>query len=233
MGQKFFWVLMAGLVGTGLLLVFGDQNGTVMGLPTSHFARMAVGLLLVLFVGQGLFRYTHASRLARDILIWGAIGVVLILGYSFRGEFGFVGDRLMGELIPGRATSFQSADGLVVRLRRGRNGQYSAQTEINGVAATALVDTGASDTVLNFRTAEAVGINTGSLIFSQEAMTANGISRFAGARVETLMIGDIVRRNVPISVAEPGKLGINLLGMSFLNSLSSFEFANDTLVLRP
>ena len=232
MQNGYFWFLMGGLVLAGVVLVVNDASGTVMGLPISHFAQAVVGLLLVLFLGQGLFRGYRLPAVMRDVAIWGIVGLVLVLGYSFRGELGFLSDRVMGELVPGRATTVQTSEGPGVRLRRGVDGQYAALTRINGVDTTTLIDTGASQTTLNFRTAKEVGIDTDQLRFTQEAMTANGIAKFAVTKVESLSIGDIERRNVRVSVAERGKLGVNLLGMNFLNSLSGFEFRDNQLILR-
>jgi aspartyl protease family protein len=45
-------------------------------------------------------------------------------------------------------------------------------------------------------------------------------------------IGPITEMDVDVLVAKPGALHENLLGMSFLNRLSSFTFSNDRLVLR-
>ena len=109
MQNGFFWFLMGGLVLAGVVLVVSDSSGTVMGLPISHFAQAVVGLLLVLFLGQGLFRGYRLPAVMRDVAIWDLVGLVLVLGYSFRGELGFLSDRVMGELVPGRATTVQTS----------------------------------------------------------------------------------------------------------------------------
>jgi aspartyl protease family protein len=44
-------------------------------------------------------------------------------------------------------------------------------------------------------------------------------------------LGDIAVRDVPAAVAERGALAINLLGMSFLGRLKSFEMKGRELVL--
>jgi len=44
-------------------------------------------------------------------------------------------------------------------------------------------------------------------------------------------VEDITVRNVPAAVAEKGVLGTNLLGMSFLGRLKSFQIQGNELVL--
>ena len=45
-------------------------------------------------------------------------------------------------------------------------------------------------------------------------------------------IGGIVERSVPALIAQPGQLRTNLLGMSFLNRLESWEVRGDKLIMR-
>ena len=47
-----------------------------------------------------------------------------------------------------------------------------------------------------------------------------------------MAIGPLVVNNVDALVAQPGSLKENLLGMSFLRRLQSYEFSKDYLTLR-
>jgi aspartyl protease family protein len=51
--------------------------------------------------------------------------------------------------------------------------------------------------------------------------------------LETLGVGPIVERRVPALVARPGILHDNLLGMTFLERLGSYEVRGSRLILRP
>ena len=62
--------------------------------------------------------------------------------------------------------------------------------------------------------------------------TANGRTRAASVTLDRVAIGGIVERSVPALVAQPGQLKTNLLGMSFLNRLQSWEVRGDKLVMR-
>ena len=50
--------------------------------------------------------------------------------------------------------------------------------------------------------------------------------------LDRLSIGNITERSVPALIAQPGQLRTNLLGMSFLNRLESWEVRGDKLMMR-
>ena len=62
--------------------------------------------------------------------------------------------------------------------------------------------------------------------------TANGTTYAAHVRLRTLSLGPISLQDVEALVAKPGSLKENLLGMSFLSRLRSYEFTSDFLMLR-
>jgi aspartyl protease family protein len=63
-------------------------------------------------------------------------------------------------------------------------------------------------------------------------MTANGPARTAYVTLADIEIGGIKRTNVRAGIAERGKLGQSLLGMNFMETLSSVSFSGDELKLR-
>jgi len=70
------------------------------------------------------------------------------------------------------------------------------------------------------------------LSYSVNVDTANGRTRAASVTLDRLAVGGIVERSVPALVAQPGQLRTNLLGMSFLNRLESWEVRGDKLMMR-
>ena len=54
----------------------------------------------------------------------------------------------------------------------------------------------------------------------------------APVTLDRLSIGNITERSVPALIAQPGQLRTNLLGMSFLNRLDSWEVRGDKLRMR-
>jgi aspartyl protease family protein len=118
-----------------------------------------------------------------------------------------------------------------VRLKADPRGHFVLDASINGRPLTLMADTGATLVVLTYEDAERVGLSAHSLDFSGLAQTANGVSRVAPVTLDRVRVEDITVRGVPAAVAEKGALATNLLGMSFLSRLKSFQMQGSELVL--
>jgi clan AA aspartic protease (TIGR02281 family) len=114
---------------------------------------------------------------------------------------------------------------------RGRNGHFVFDTQVNGVALPMLFDTGASTIALRAEDAAQVGIDVGALQYSVIVSTANGKTRAAPVKLDSVTIGSITRQDIPALVVEPGKLSVNLLGQTFLSRLAGFQLQGQQLVL--
>ena len=119
-----------------------------------------------------------------------------------------------------------------VQIGRGHGGQFAVQAQINGVATPMVIDTGASSVVLTYETAKAAGLPLELLDYDIELDTASGRTKAARLTLDRLGIGRVVERSVPALVVPQGQLKSNLLGMSFLDRLESWEVHADRLVLR-
>jgi aspartyl protease family protein len=119
-----------------------------------------------------------------------------------------------------------------VQIPRGSNGEFAVQARINGIAAAMVVDTGATSVVLTYETAKAVGLPLELLEYNVDVQTAGGHTRAARLWLDRMAIGKLVERSVPALVAPQGQMKTNLLGMSFLDRLESFEVRADHLMLR-
>ncbi len=53
----------------------------------------------------------------------------------------------------------------------------------------------------------------------------------APVTLDSVRVGSIERRRVPAVVTQGDGIGVNLLGMSFLGTLSSLDFRGERLVL--
>ena len=95
-----------------------------------------------------------------------------------------------------------------------------------------VLDTGASSIVLTHEAAKAAGLPLEVLAYSVNIDTANGRARAAPVTLDRVSIGGITERSVPALIAPSGQLRTNLLGMSFLNRLESWEVRGDKLVMR-
>jgi len=231
------WLMLAFLVVAGVLLFFRGDVELLAGLGTGEIVILAGGLLLVGLYVVSVLSEERAQplRTLRYLFIWAAIGFGLIAAYAYRQELSEITGRVAGELAPpGQMTSVEAAEEgeHAVRVRRRLDGHFAVRADVNGESMTLLVDTGATSVVLKPAEAERVGIDTAKLSYTVAVDTANGMTYAAPVRVRSLAIGPLIVQNVDALVARPGSVKENLLGMSFLRRLRSYEFSKDYLTLR-
>lgn len=219
------------LGGALVLLLLSGEGQRIAGLEQDQFAQIAMttGLLTVIVAG---FWHQFRDRMSANLtalLVWAGLGAALVAGYAYRDEARGLGDRMLGAVRPGSAVV--GADGTVTITRRA-DGDFHVRAEVNGRPQGFQFDTGASSVVLTAESAAELGIRPAESEFSVRVSTANGITVAAPAFLETLKVGSIVERRVPALVSRPGALHENLLGMTFLNRLASFEVRGDRLILR-
>jgi aspartyl protease family protein len=228
--SRFLWVLLL-ILGVGMLaLVVRHDQGSVAGLETGDFASLIYKIALLVFIGGAvlaLFRERIADAF-RAAMFWVVIGLVLALGYTYRFDLRDIGDRVMAELVPGRAATRNGA----VEISRGRGGEFQIATQVNGASVPMVLDTGASAVVLTQEAAKAAGLPLAMLSYDVNVETANGRARAASVTLDRVTVGSIVERAVPALIAQPGQLKVSLLGMSFLARLERWEVRGERLVLR-
>jgi aspartyl protease family protein len=120
----------------------------------------------------------------------------------------------------------------IVQISRGQAGEFALRATINGVHAPMVIDTGATSVVLTFETAKAAGLPLELLDYNVDVETAGGHTKAARLTLDRLAIGRLVERSVPALVVPRGQMKTNLLGMSFLDRLESWEVRADSLMLR-
>ncbi len=231
MRNRLFWILLLGLAIALLILIARHDFGTVAGLPAGDFASLAYYAVLIVFLGGTLvvlFR-RQLSQALHAALLWMAIGLALVVAYTFRTELSAVSERVLAELVPGRAANRGVR---IVEFVRGRAGDFQVLTQVNGAQVAMVLDTGASAVVLTQEAAKAVGLPLEVLVYDVNVDTANGRTRAAAVTLDRVAIGNIVERAVPALIAQPGQLRTSLLGMSFLNRLESWEVRGDKLLMR-
>ena len=133
----------------------------------------------------------------------------------------------VSELIRRRTASPARA----VQIPRGQAGEFALHAKINGVKAPMLIDTGATSVVLTWETAKAAGLPLELLEYDVDVETAGGHTRAARLTLDRLAVGKLIERSVPALVVPRGQMKVNLLGMSFLDRLESWEVRADRLML--
>jgi clan AA aspartic protease (TIGR02281 family) len=118
-----------------------------------------------------------------------------------------------------------------VQVARGQSGEFALQAKINGVSAPMVIDTGATSVVLTWETAKAAGLPLELLEYDVDVETAGGHTKAARLTLDRLAIGNLVERSIPALVVPHGQMKTNLLGMSFLDRLESWDVHADRLML--
>jgi len=231
------WLLLAFLVIAGVLLLFRGDVQVLSTMDNTEIAILAAGVLLIAVYVLILLNDERSRpfRALRYLLTWAAFGLFLVTSYTYRQELSGVVYRVAGELIPaGQTMVVESEDKSehAVRVRKRFDGHFSVRAAVNGQPMLLLVDTGASTVVLKPADAARAGVDTRDLSYTAPVQTANGLTYAAPVRLRTVAIGPLVVHNVDALVARPGSVNENLLGMSFLMRLRSYEFSKDFLTLR-
>lgn len=118
-----------------------------------------------------------------------------------------------------------------VSLRADRHGHFNANFKAAGRSIKGLIDTGATYVAMNRSTARSIGVKVSNSDFKHRAETANGIVKAAFATIDRLELGAVSAQNVEVFILDDAALSSTLIGMSFLNKLSSFKVENGQLIL--
>lgn len=182
--------------------------------------------------------YSSGTRgLLRLAAFWGVMAVGTATGIAhfdeIRSALGlkFEFDDIAGPSPSSRPVSKTRGDRSVV-LQASPSGHFEARAQVNGRSIRVMVDTGATLVALTHEDAAAAGIHPNRSDYRHSVSTANGTARVASVMLDEVAIDDVVVRGVRAVVAEPGRLGVSLLGMSFLGQLSRTEISRGKLTLQ-
>lgn len=177
-------------------------------------------LVAVIFVSILLTRKGELGKLARQACVWLLIFIVVIAAVSAWREI-----RLSSPLAP---VQIEEAGQIIIPKQN--DGHFHLNLTVNGKTIEFLVDTGASEIVLNQKDAETLGFNDRNLEYWAYANTANGRVRLAPVRLETVSLGGYIDKNVKAAVNE-GDMRSSLLGMSYLNKFNAIEIKSNQMIL--
>jgi aspartyl protease family protein len=228
--RRLIWTFVFGVALSLAALIASTDQDAITNLLSHDIGSLVLKLALVIFVG-GLVLTLYRERLSKALeamSFWAVLGLLLVVGYSYRFELRDVGDRVVAELMPGHVAS----QGRRVEVVRGHGGDFAVGAHINGARVPMVLDTGASSVVLTQEAAKAAGLPLEVLDYTVNVDTANGRTRAAPVTLDRLAVGGLTERAVPALVARPGQLKNNLLGMTFLNRLESWEVRGDRLRMR-
>jgi aspartyl protease family protein len=225
-----FALLLSAIVALGGALLFllftGSSLEAMQGPP---IAITVIGALILLYL---LSHHSNERRSGRVPAII-ALGVIAVIGaITTRVDPApLIKNFFAAAQLDNDMDAPSSAAPASVRIRKMADG-FIANSEVNGQSFEMLVDSGAATVVLRQSDAEKAGVDVSHLTFDTPLKTANGTSYLAPIRLKSVRIGQLTVDDVEALVAKPGTLNENLLGMSFLRRLTSYQVAGDFITLR-
>ncbi len=222
-------MVLVGVIGA-LIIALMHQSGALHGPNGGDVTTLIVAIGVVVPIGGAVLQMfrVRLGQAIQSAMLWVIVGLVLVAGYAYRFELRDLGERMMAELAPGRAT----ARGRTIEVARNRTGDFQIGTHLNGVHVPMVLDTGAGSVVLTHDAAVAAGLPVEMVKYTVNIDTANGRAQAAAVTLDRIAIGNIVQRGVPALIAPPGQLKVSLLGMSFLSRLQSLEVRGDRISMR-
>lgn len=188
----------------------------------------AIGALVL--VASALFsRRMGFGEVIRNILAWVAIFAIFIVGFSYQREILAVWSRVAGEMT---GANEQTVVGDALRIRQSADGHFWVNAKVNAQPVRFLIDSGATTTAMTLATAQNAGVEISNSPFPVVLITANGSVEAQRGTIQSLQIGPLAARDLPIVVAE--EFGeSNVIGMNFLSKLGSWRVEGAEMVLEP
>lgn len=207
------------------------RTDPVGSLSPEAFAGLLAGAALALVAARRMvegFRLGLAAGFG-SVALWLVLCAGLWAAYANRDSLEEGAVRLAAELAAGRPVAAVGAEAVILRRM---DGTFLVQGRANDREARFVFDTGASAVVLTAETARLLGIEPQPADYRVPISTANGRGFAAPVVLDSLAVGGIAERRVSAYVARPGALRENLLGMTFLERLASYEVRGGRLILR-
>ncbi len=181
-------------------------------------------MAVMLVLGALMSRREPLAKLMTNALAWTSIFAAGFILFTFRDNLGWVAQRLKSEAMG--TPVVQSGE---TRIPMAVDGHFWVQASVNGRDVRFLVDSGATMTTIDRKTATAAGVAIDPSR-TQLVRTGNGMIRVAGGQAQDLRVGGIARRDMAVQIADNDNL--NVLGMNFLSSLDRWGVEGRWLVLR-
>jgi aspartyl protease family protein len=188
------------------------------------------GVIMVLLLVSSLAaRRLPLGQVAKMALAWIAIFAALFAVFSFRFEFQTIWERIKSDFA---GTAGQTVSGEAIALQRQDDGHYWLQVQVNGRPVDFMIDSGATTTAMNAKTATDTAIDVDAEGFPVFIDTANGRVAAKRGLIQSMQIGPHKLQDHHVVVSE--NFGdTNVLGMNFLDGMKSWNVEGNVMTLQP
>jgi len=185
-------------------------------------------LILILLLVMGFSRKELPLKKVFEFVGWWILFALVALAlYSYRFEIIEVKDRVLSNLFPSKAIN-KNHEQLILNISQ--DGHYYLNVKINNQEVRFMIDTGASEVVIDQKIASNLGLDLSNIVYDKVFQTANGQSYGASIYFKEIDVSGVKFYNVQASITNSDLLS-PLLGMSFLQKFYKYEFYRDKLIL--
>src|SRR3982750_4424229 len=153
-------------------------------------------MAIMLVVGSLMARREPLAKMLTMALAWIAIFAAGFFLFTFCDHFGWVAQRLKAD-----AVGTPVEQGRETRIPMAIDGHFWLEARLNGEKVRFLVDSGATMTTIDRKTAMRAG-GAVSPRRDQGVRTGNGIIRVSTGRADEIEVGGITRHNVGLQIAD-------------------------------
>ncbi|MCG6899908.1 MAG: TIGR02281 family clan AA aspartic protease [Gammaproteobacteria bacterium] len=147
-------------------------------------------------------------------------GIRLVSASSDLATLLIDGEQVTARLDGRVSASKRPAAGQEVQVWRNTTGMYTTVGSINGLPVSFLVDTGATQVVMNASQARRLGVDFHVIGTPSEVTTASGVEPAWMVKLDSVKVGELEVRNVSAVVMEGTLPAVTLLGMSYLGRMT-------------
>ena len=185
-------------------------------------------LILIVLLIMGFSRKELPTKKIFEFTgLWILLALVALIFYSYRFEIVEIKDRVLSDLFPAKAIN-KNHEKLILNIAQ--DGHFYLNVKINNQDVRFMIDTGASDMVIDEKIALKLGFDLKNINYDKIFQTANGQSYGASIYFNEIDVSGIKFYNVQASITN-SDLVSPLLGMSFLQKFYKYEFFRDKLIL--
>jgi aspartyl protease family protein len=153
-------------------------------------------MAMMIVVGALITRREPAAKMLKMALAWVVIFAAGFVLFTFRDNFSWIGQRLKAEAV-GTAVEQERE----TRIPMAIDGHFWVDGKLNGRDVKFLVDSGATTTTIDRKTAQAAGVEI-SPKRDEFVRTGNGVIRLSSGRAAELDVGGVVRHDGALQIAD-------------------------------
>ena len=160
-----------------------------------------------------------------------ALGLVAVRDQLFLRDSAASARAVVASAQPTKIAPDPAMRGRTAYLQKEDDGHYWANARTDGAMIRLMVDSGAAVVALTGRDAQKLHIDISHLNYNRQMITAGGRMRAASVTLDEIVIDRVRVSNVEAVVMTEG-LETSLLGMSFLNRLTSWQTTPRAMLIR-